>query len=114
MIVPLIVFFACALLAVVGAVLLILAHEPIHSALSLVLVMVALAILYLLLGAPFVAAIQILVYAGAIMTTISESALWIGSRAAIRAMAPKMAKAAHPKKTKKGRIMDAAPGTRRR
>jgi len=67
MIVPLIVFFACALLAVVGAVLLIAAHEPIHSALSLVLVMVALAVLYLLLGAPFVAAIQILVYAGAIM-----------------------------------------------
>jgi NADH-quinone oxidoreductase subunit J len=67
MIVPLIVFFACALLAVAGAVLLIVVHEPIHSALSLVLVMVALAVLYLLLGAPFVAAIQILVYAGAIM-----------------------------------------------
>ena len=67
MIVPLIVFFACALLAVVGAVLLIVVHEPIHSALSLILVMMSLAVLYLLLGAPFVAAIQILVYAGAIM-----------------------------------------------
>lgn len=67
MIAPLIVFFACAVLAVIGAILLILAREPIHSALSLVVVMVSLAILYLLLGAPFVAAVQILVYAGAIM-----------------------------------------------
>jgi len=67
MIAPLIVFFACAILAVLGAILLIIVREPIHSALSLVVVMVSLAILYLLLGAPFVAAVQILVYAGAIM-----------------------------------------------
>ncbi|MGH9688169.1 MAG: NADH-quinone oxidoreductase subunit J [Candidatus Acidiferrales bacterium] len=65
--VPLIVFFACALLAVTGAILLILAREPIHSALSLILVMVALAILYLLLGAEFISAVQIIVYAGAVM-----------------------------------------------
>jgi NADH-quinone oxidoreductase subunit J len=65
--IPFLIFFLCALIAVAGAVLLILAHEPIHSALSLILVMVALAVLYLLLGAPFVAAVQILVYAGAIM-----------------------------------------------
>lgn len=64
---PFILFFACALLAIAGAVLLILSHEPIHSALSLILVMMALAILYLLLGAPFIAAVQIIVYAGAIM-----------------------------------------------
>lgn len=67
MIEPLIVFFACAVLAVTGAVLLILAREPIHSALSLILVMVALAILYLLLGAEFISAIQMIVYAGAVM-----------------------------------------------
>jgi NADH-quinone oxidoreductase subunit J len=67
MIVPLIVFFACAALAVTGAIMLILAREPIHSALSLILVMVALAILYLLLGAEFIAAVQIIVYAGAVM-----------------------------------------------
>ncbi|MDE3170010.1 MAG: NADH-quinone oxidoreductase subunit J [Acidobacteriota bacterium] len=64
---PLIVFFACAVLAVAGAILLILAREPIHSALSLILVMVALAILYLLLGAEFISAVQIIVYAGAVM-----------------------------------------------
>ncbi len=64
---PFIVFFACALLAVAGGILLILAREPIHSALSVILVMMSLAILFLLLGAEFIAAVQIIVYAGAIM-----------------------------------------------
>lgn len=65
--VPFFVFFACAVLAIAGALVLIVAREPIHSALALVLVMISLAILYLLLGAPFIAAVQIIVYAGAIM-----------------------------------------------
>ncbi|MGA9889728.1 MAG: NADH-quinone oxidoreductase subunit J [Candidatus Acidiferrales bacterium] len=64
---PFIVFFVCAFIAVGGALMLILAREPIHSALSLVLVMISLAVLYLLLGAEFIAAVQIIVYAGAIM-----------------------------------------------
>jgi NADH-quinone oxidoreductase subunit J len=63
----LVVFFALATLAVAGAVSLILQKHPIHSALSLIVVMVALAGLYLLLGAEFVAAVQIIVYGGAIM-----------------------------------------------
>jgi len=67
MTVPLVVFFALAALAVIGAVSLILQKHPIHSALSLIVVMVALAGLYLLLGAEFVAAVQIIVYGGAIM-----------------------------------------------
>jgi NADH-quinone oxidoreductase subunit J len=65
--VPFIMFFVFALVAVAGAIMLILAREPIHSALSLVLVMVSLAALYLLLGAEFIAAVQVIVYAGAIM-----------------------------------------------
>ncbi len=65
--VELILFFACAILAVAGGVMLIFLREPIHSALSLILVMISLAVLYLLLGAEFIAAIQIIVYAGAIM-----------------------------------------------
>jgi NADH-quinone oxidoreductase subunit J len=60
-------FFALAAIAVAGAVSLILMKEPIHSALSLITVMVALAGLYLLLGAEFISAVQIIVYAGAIM-----------------------------------------------
>src|SRR6478609_12032506 len=65
--VPLIVFFALAAIAVLGAVSLIVQKHPIHSALSLIVVMVALAGLYLLMGAEFVAAVQIIVYGGAIM-----------------------------------------------
>ena len=64
---PFILFFVFAALAVLGALLLIVAREPIHSALALVLVMISLAVLYLLLGAEFTAAVQIIVYAGAIM-----------------------------------------------
>jgi NADH-quinone oxidoreductase subunit J len=64
---PFLLFFVCALVAILGSVALIAAKEPIHSALALILVMMSLAVLYLLLGAPFVAAVQILVYAGAIM-----------------------------------------------
>ncbi|HXY01784.1 MAG TPA: NADH-quinone oxidoreductase subunit J [Candidatus Limnocylindrales bacterium] len=64
---PLIIFFVLAALAVLGAISLILQREPIHSALSLIVVMVALAGLYLLMGAEFVAAVQIIVYGGAIM-----------------------------------------------
>jgi len=64
---PLAVFFLLAALAVIGAVSLILQKHPIHSALSLIVVMIALAGLYLLLGAEFVAAVQIIVYGGAIM-----------------------------------------------
>ncbi len=67
MTIPILLFFVCGALAVVGAILLIASREPVHSALALVLVMAALAVLYLLLGAPFIAAVQIIVYAGAIM-----------------------------------------------
>ena len=63
----LLVFFVLATLAVLGAVSLILQRHPIHSALSLIVVMVCLAGLYLLMGAEFVAAVQIIVYGGAIM-----------------------------------------------
>ena len=64
---PLILFFVFAGLAVLGALLMIFLREPIHSALALILVMVSLAALYLLLGAEFIAAVQIIVYAGAVM-----------------------------------------------
>jgi NADH-quinone oxidoreductase subunit J len=61
------IFFVLAVIAVVGALNLIFQRHPIHSALSLIVVMVALAGLYLLMGAEFVAAVQIIVYGGAIM-----------------------------------------------
>src|SRR5260370_20934917 len=64
---PLIIFFVLAAMCITGAINLILQRHPIHSALSLIVVMVSLAGLYLLMGAEFVAAVQIIVYSGAIM-----------------------------------------------
>ncbi len=62
-----ILFIIFALMCVAGAINLLRQTHPINSALSLVVVMASLALIYLLLGAEFVAAIQVIVYAGAIM-----------------------------------------------
>jgi NADH-quinone oxidoreductase subunit J len=63
----LILFLVFALIAVVCAINVVVQTHPISSALSLVGVMGSLAVLYLLLGAEFIAAAQVIVYAGAIM-----------------------------------------------
>lgn len=63
----LILFLAFGAIAVAGAVNLLVQRHPINGALSLIAVMAALAGEYLLLGAEFVAAVQVIVYAGAIM-----------------------------------------------
>jgi NADH-quinone oxidoreductase subunit J len=60
-------FIIFGLLAVAGALNLLLQRHPINSALSLVVVMMSLAVLYWSLGAEFLAAAQVIVYAGAIM-----------------------------------------------
>jgi NADH-quinone oxidoreductase subunit J len=63
----LILFVVFGAVAVAGAINLLVQSHPINSALSLIAVMAALAGEYLLLGAEFVAAVQVIVYAGAIM-----------------------------------------------
>ena len=63
----LVLFSIFAIVCVAGAVNLLAQRHPIDSALSLIVVMGSLAVLYLLLGAEFVAAVQIIVYGGAIM-----------------------------------------------
>ncbi len=63
----LILFSVFAVIAVAGALNLLIQRHPISSALSLIVVMGSLAVEYLLLGAEFVAAIQVIIYAGAIM-----------------------------------------------
>lgn len=60
-------FFIFGVLCVAGALNLLLQRHPINSALSLIVVMTSLAVLYLLLGAEFIAAAQVIVYSGAIM-----------------------------------------------
>ena len=75
-----------------GAINLLVQSHPINSALSLIVVMAALAAEYLLLGAEFVAAVQVIVYAGAIMVLFVITIMLLnagkeertkGSRAAI-------------------------------
>jgi len=63
----LILFLIFAGFCLAGAVNLLLQKHPINSALSLIVVMSSLAVLYLLLGAEFLAIAQIIVYAGAVM-----------------------------------------------
>src|SRR5512147_1319828 len=61
------VFYIAAAVAVIAALNVILQRTPVYSALSLIVVLCSLAALYLSLGASFLAAIQVIVYAGAIM-----------------------------------------------
>jgi NADH-quinone oxidoreductase subunit J len=63
----LILFIVFAGFCLAGAINLLLQSHPINSALSLIVVMTSLAVLYLMLGAEFLAAAQVIVYAGAIM-----------------------------------------------
>jgi NADH-quinone oxidoreductase subunit J len=61
------VFFIAAALAVAGGIGVITFRQPIRSVLSLVVVMIALSILFLLLSAQFIFVAQVIVYAGAVM-----------------------------------------------
>ncbi len=61
------VFFFFAVVAVIFALVVILHRNPVVGALSLVASFFALAVMYVLLEAPFLAALQVIVYAGAIM-----------------------------------------------
>ena len=61
------IFFFFAAIAVVFALVVILHRNPVVGALSLVASFFALAVMYVLLDAPFLAALQVIVYAGAIM-----------------------------------------------
>jgi NADH-quinone oxidoreductase subunit J len=63
----LILFFIFAAIALVCGINVVVQTHPISSAVSLIGVMGSLAVLYLLLGAEFIAAAQVIVYAGAVM-----------------------------------------------
>jgi NADH-quinone oxidoreductase subunit J len=67
MIPDLILFFGLALVAIASALGLLLSKNAVYAALNLIINFTAIAIFYLLLGAPFIALTQITVYAGAIM-----------------------------------------------
>lgn len=76
------VFFAIVtIVAIVSAMLVVTCKNPINSALSLVLTFFCLATYYAMLDAPFMAAIQIIVYAGAIMVLIVFTIMLLNIRA---------------------------------
>jgi NADH-quinone oxidoreductase subunit J len=62
-----IVFIILAIVALVAAVMMVTSHNAVHSALWLVLNFGTIAVFYVVLNAPFIAMVQITVYAGAIM-----------------------------------------------
>lgn len=62
-----ILFFIFGAVSLIGAIAVISFRHPIYSALSLIVTFFAQAGLFVLLGAHFVAAVQVIVYAGAIM-----------------------------------------------
>src|ERR1700744_294961 len=89
----LILFIVFAGLCLAGALNLLLQKHPINSALSLIVVMTSLAVLYLMLGAEFLAAAQIIVYSGAVMVLFlfvvmllnaGREERTLGSKAAVR------------------------------
>lgn len=79
------IFYLFALLAVGGALGVVLARQPIHGALSLLLTLLAVAGLFLLRGAEFLAAVQIILYAGGILTLFLFAIMFVSFREAEKA-----------------------------
>lgn len=67
---PILIFALLAGLAIGSAVSMVAQPNPLYGAISLVGVFIALSGLYILLAAPFIAAVQMIVYAGAIMVLV--------------------------------------------
>jgi NADH-quinone oxidoreductase subunit J len=61
------IFLPLALIAVVSALGMLVSRNPVYSALFLILNFASIAVFYVLLNAPFLAVVQVAVYAGAIM-----------------------------------------------
>jgi NADH-quinone oxidoreductase subunit J len=76
-----IVFVLAAGLAIVSALGVVLSVNPFYSALSLIMHLVSLATMYLLLQADFLAAAQVIVYAGAVMIMFLFVTAYLGGRA---------------------------------
>jgi len=60
-------FYIFAAVAILAGLSVVLQRTPVYSALSLIVVLCSLAVVYLLLGAEFLAVVQVIIYAGAIM-----------------------------------------------
>lgn len=76
----LVFFIILAILAIASALAMILSRSAIYSALFLVLNFLAVAVIYLMMGAPFVSLAQITVYAGAIMILFIFVIMLLGTK----------------------------------
>jgi NADH-quinone oxidoreductase subunit J len=76
--VDVVVFWIAAVMAVAGAIGVVLQRNPFYSVLSLVVHLIALAVLFLLLQAEFLAAAQVIVYAGAVMVLYVFVVAYVG------------------------------------
>ena len=74
----LILFVIPALFVLAGALIVIFAKNPVHNSMGLVLTLASLAVVYITLNATFVAMVQMLVYAGAVMTLFLFVIMMIG------------------------------------
>src|SRR3954468_3023772 len=75
-------FWLLAPVMILGALGMILARKPVHSALCLAAVMISLAVQYAALDAPFLFAVQIIVYTGAILMLFLFVLMLVGVDAA--------------------------------
>jgi NADH-quinone oxidoreductase subunit J len=73
-----VLFFLAALGALAGAIGVVSLRDPFYSVLALVVHLVSLAVLFLLLRAEFVAAVQVVVYAGAVMVLYVFVVAYVG------------------------------------
>ncbi|MBT8200713.1 MAG: NADH-quinone oxidoreductase subunit J [Acidimicrobiia bacterium] len=74
----LILFVLFGVGALAGAIMMVASRNPVYSALGLIGTMFSIAVLYVVNGAHFVAAVQIVVYAGAVMTLFLFVIMLIG------------------------------------
>ena len=72
-----ILFYVFAAIAVASAVVVIAQRNPMYSAFALVITLCSVAVIFGLLGSPFIAALQVIVYAGAIMVLFSMMILML-------------------------------------
>jgi NADH-quinone oxidoreductase subunit J len=76
--VEVIVFAFFAVIAIAGALVMVMARNPVYSAIGLLTTMFSIAVFYVLQNAQFIAAIQVLIYAGAVMTLFLFVIMLIG------------------------------------
>ena len=73
-----VLFFIAAIGVITGATGVVVLRDPFYSVLSLVIHLISLAVLFLLLRAEFVAAVQVVVYAGAVMVLYVFVVAYVG------------------------------------